>query len=111
MAVEWITVDDLSQEHELTPWVQGQIDAANDWCFRQRRLRGYQDLQSQAPNASAKSGTVMYAELLIATAGSQSGSAHFEGFDGLGDAGAIGGDMREVRRLLGISRVNAVAVG
>ncbi len=109
MTVQWITAADLDLLAP-TDWESDQVAAANHWAYTERAKRGYVDLQSTVPNPAVKAGTMMYARLLIATDGSQSGSAHFDAFD-VGGAGAIGGDMREVRRLLGVLRVYPAAVG
>ena len=113
MAVTWIDDDDVKSALGFDlgvdvddAWLDQVTAAANAWCFKKRAKNGYQDMESEAPDEAVRTGTILYAVLLYNTRGASSGSATFEEFGGAGQM--FGGDFREVKRLLGVSRPLAV---
>lgn len=106
--ITWIDEDDVtvwlgidSATANDTAWLVNYcVPAANEWCYRRRHNAGYHDNPTQAPNAAAKQGAIMYAAIQYRTRGSVDG---YSSFDTMGTVTPIG-SMGQVLQLLGCGR-------
>lgn len=101
----WVTIDDVASEVGVPstsdPWLSDCVDAANDWCYRRRALTGrYIDDPDVVPNASVKTGTILFAADQYRRRGATDGSATYDAWP---PPPSATGSLGNVYRLLGIS--------